>query len=111
MSSKWRAVEITADQLVRRRTVRFLQESANNGDEIGLEVLLSDVTPLDLSVLVTLTPGTETTPAVPGVDYFDEPISVTIYAGTSSSVVTVQLPLNAELDESRSLSVTVALAS
>ena len=45
------------------------------------------------------------------VDYFDEPVPVVIRAGTSSAIVNVQLPLNAELNESRSLSVTVALAS
>ena len=41
----------------------------------------------------------------------DEPIPVTVYAGTSSSVVTVRLPLNADLKENRSLSATVTLAS
>ena len=103
--------ETTADQLVSEASVRFLQDSAVSGGQIGLEVSLPAVTPGDLNVVVTLAPGSGENPAVPGVDYVDEPIPVTIYAGTSSSVVTVQLPLNAALGESRSLSVTVALAS
>ena len=145
--------EITADQLVSEASVRFLQDSAVSGGQIGLEVSLPAVTPSrlltnysdtaydsppfsirfsfvpstppeqvsnigvfqqpasDLNVVVTLAPGSGENPAVPGVDYVDEPIPVTIYAGTSSSVVTVQLPLNSDLDESRSLSATVTLAS
>ena len=102
---------ITTDQLVSEASVRFLQDSALSGDQIGLEVSLSAVTPSDLDVVVTLAPGSGDNPAVPGVDYIDEPISVTIQAGTSSTVVTVQLPLNADLNEARSLSATVTLAS
>ena len=101
----------TADQLVSAASVRFLQDSALSGDQIGLEVSLPAVTPSDLDVVVTLVPGSGDNPAVPGVDYIDEPISVTIQAGTSSTVVTVQLPLNAGLNEARSLSATVTLAS
>ena len=81
------------------------------GDEVGLEVTLPAVTPGDLDVVVTFAPGTGDNPAVPGVDYVDEPIPVTIPAGTSSAIVTVQLPLNSGLNEARSLSVTVTLAS
>ena len=103
--------KITTAQLVSAASIRFLQDSALSGDQIGLEVSLSAVTPSDLDVVVTLAPGSGDNPAVPGVDYIDEPISVTIQAGTSSTVVTVQLPLNADLNEARSLSATVTLAS
>ena len=103
--------EIASDPLVSTATVRFLQESASSGDEIGIEVSLTAVTSRDLDLVLTLAPGTGDNPAVPGVDYVDEPIPVTIRAGTSSAVVTVQLPLNSELNESRSLSVTVSSAS
>ncbi|MCY4485499.1 MAG: inverse autotransporter beta domain-containing protein [Deltaproteobacteria bacterium] len=96
---------------VSEATVRFLQESATTGDQISLEVRLSAVTSRDLDFVVTLAPGTGTNPAVPGVDYFDEPIPVTIPAGTSSAAVIIQLPLNAELNESRSLMATVTAAS
>ena len=103
--------ESASDYLVSGARVRFLQESASSGDQIGIEVLLPTATPRYLSLVVTLEPGTGDNPAVPGVDYFDEPIPVTIRAGTSSAVVTVQLPLNAELNENRSLRATVAFAS
>ena len=100
-----------SDDLVSGATVRFLQDDAYSGDQIGIEVSLTSATSSDLDLVVTLAPGTGDNPAVPGVDFVDEPIPVTIRAGTSSAVVTVQLPLNAQLDEARSLSATVALAS
>ena len=100
-----------SDRLVSGATVRFLQDSASSGDQIGIEVLLPAATSRDLDLIVTLEPGTGDSPAVPGVDFVDEPIPVTIRAGTSSAIVTVQLSLNAELNEARSLRATVALAS
>ena len=103
--------KITADQLVSKASVRFLQDSAFSGDQIRLEVSLPTVTPTDLDVVVTFAPGLGDNPAVPGVDYVDEPIPVTIRAGTSSAIVNVQLPLNSDLNEARSLSATVSLAS
>ncbi len=103
--------EITADQLVSEASVRFLQDSANSGDQIGIEVVLPAATSSDLDLVVILAPGTGDNPAVPGVDFVDEPIPVTIRAGTSSATVNVQLPLNSSLNEARSLSATVSLAS
>ena len=100
-----------SDQLVSGATVRFLQDSANTGDQIDVEVSLASATPTDLDLVVTLAPGTGDNPAVPGVDFVDAPIPVTVPAGASSAVVTVQLPLNSELDEARSVRATVTLAS
>ena len=100
-----------SDRLVSGARVRFLQDSAFIGDRIGLEVLLPAATPRDLNVVVAFAPGPGDNPAVPGVDYVDEPVPVTIRAGKSSAIVNVRLPLNPELNESRSLSVTVSLAS
>ena len=92
-------------------TVRFLQDRARSGDQISVEVHLPAVTSRDLDLVVTLAPGTGENPAVPGIDYVDQPIPVTIRAGTSSTVVSIQLPLNASLNEARSLKATVAMAS
>ena len=103
--------ESARDQLVSNATVRFLQKSTVTGDQIGLEVRLPAVTSRDLDLVVTLVPGTGANPAVPGVDYSDEPIPVTIRAGSSSATVTIQLPLNAGLNEARSLMATVTAAS
>ena len=74
--------ETVSEQPAPEATVRFLQESASTGDEIGVEVSLSAVTSHDLDLVVTLSPGTGDNPAVPGVDYIDEPVPVTIRAGT-----------------------------
>ena len=103
--------ESGSDYLASEASVLFLQDSAFGGDQIGLEVYLPAVTPGDLDLIVTLEPGTGDNPAVPGVDFVDEPIPVTIRAGTSSAVVTVQLPLNSDLNEARSLSAMVSLPS
>ena len=103
--------ETASEQPTPEATVRFLSDSASTGDEISVEVSLSAVTSHDVDLVVTLGPGTGDNPAVPGVDYIDEPIPVTIRAGTSSTVVTIQLPLNADLNESRSLMATVTAAS
>ena len=100
-----------SDRLVSGATVRFLQDSANTGEQIGIEVVLPAATSGDLDLVVTLAPGTGDNPAVPGVDFVDEPIPVTIQAGSSSATVNVQLPLNSDLNEARSLSATVSLAS
>ena len=98
-------------RLVSGASVRFLQDSANTGDRIGIEVRLPAASSGDLDLVVTLAPGTGDNPAVPGVDFIDEPIPVTIRAGRSSATVTVRLPLNPDLNQARSLSATVSLAS
>ncbi|MCY4488527.1 MAG: hypothetical protein OXF11_15655 [Deltaproteobacteria bacterium] len=103
--------ESTGDDLASQATVRFLHDSAMTGDRVGLEVRLPAATSSDLNLIVTLAPGKGPNPAVPGVDYVDEPIPVTIAAGTSSATVTIQLPLNADLNEARSLMATVTAAS
>lgn len=103
--------QLSVESLVAGATVRFLQESAATGDRIGLEVRLPAATSRDLDLVVILGPGAGDNPAVAGVDYVDEPIAVRIGAGTSSAVVDVQLPLNAGLDETRSLSAAVTAAS
>ena len=46
--------ESASDPLVSAATVRFLQERASSGDEIGIEVLLPSVTSRDLDLVVTL---------------------------------------------------------
>lgn len=116
----WSPVDnIAAIRVASRRTattrpgasVRFLRDSAYSGDRIGLEVTLPAAARVDTDVVIALAPGPGGTPAIAGVDYVDEPIRVTIPAGRSSAVVTVQLPLNSGLDEARSLSATARLAS
>ena len=102
--------ERTPERLVAQATVRFLQARANSGDEIGLEVRFPDPAPRDIDLAIVLAPGAGDNPAVPGVDFIDAPVPVTVYAGTSRSVVAVRLPLNAALKENRSLSATVTLA-
>ena len=62
-----------------------------------------------IRLLVQLVPGAGENPAVPGEDYLDEPIEVTISQGNTVGVATIQLLRNADMTEARSLGVTVSL--
>ncbi len=73
----------TSDSSVAGATVRFRRDSASTGDQISIEILLPIVTPVDLDLVATLEPGAGDNPAVPGVDFVDEPIPVTVHAGAS----------------------------
>ena len=89
-------------------TVRFLQDSASSGEAIRVQVTLGVPTGEDIRLLVSLVPGEGDNPAVPGEDYVDEPVEVTISQGTTGSVATLQLLRNDNMTESRSLGVTVS---
>ncbi len=92
-------------------TIRFLQDSAGSGDDIRVQVTLGTPAKADTRLLVRLVPGSGEHPAVPGEDYVDEPVEVMISQGTNSSVATLQLLRNDDLQENRSLGVMVSLAT
>ena len=106
MSSSEREVADEPDT-VDGATVRFLQDSAQNGGEFTMEVVLPLPVSEDTIVVVNLVPGSGDNPAVPGVDYTDEPIEVTIPSGAASGFATVQLLHNPDLSAPRSLSARV----
>ena len=89
-------------------SVRFLESSTETGDLVELEVSLSAPAPEDVRLTVRLVPGSGDNPAVPGVDYVDEPANVTIRRGATSERVTFQLLYNPDLDSNRTLEVDVA---
>lgn len=97
--------------LVDGAEVRFLQGSVESGGTLRLEVLLSSAAPEDIRVEVRLVPGDGDNPAVPGEDFVDEPVTLTIPEGAVSGTVSVQLLRNAGQRENRSLSATVDLVS
>lgn len=90
--------------------VRFLQTSVVNGGEFELEVTLPAPASEDTDLIVRLAPGSSDNPAVPGEDYPDEPIEVTIRQGEVSETVSVRLPFNPDLRAGRSVRATVFLA-
>ena len=99
----------SVDELLRSLTVRFLQDSAGSGESIKVQVSLSAPAHEEIRLLVRLVPGEGEHPAVPGEDYVDEPVEVTISQGSStSSVVTLQLLRNDTMIEARSLGVSVS---
>ena len=89
--------------------VRFLQDNAGSGEEINVEITLSAPVSEAIRLLVQLVPGEGDNPAVPGEDYLDEPVEVSIGQGATSGVATIQLLRNADMTEARSLGVTVSL--
>ena len=90
---------------------RFLQDSADTGSEIGIEVSIPAALSEDLVVELRLVPGEGNNPAVAGVDYVDEPVEVTIRRGTTSARVKVRLLDNPDMREARTLDVDVSIAS
>ena len=99
---------LSVDEVLSGLTVRFLQDGASNGESVKVEVAISAPASEDIQLLVSLVPGEGDNPAVPGEDYVDEPVEVTISQGTTSSVVMIQLLLNDDMTEARSLGVTVS---
>ncbi len=96
------------DEGLRGLTVRFLQDSAGSGEAIKVQVTLSAPASEDIPLLVRLVPGKGDQPAVPGEDYHDEPVEITIRRGDAGGVATFQLLHNAGMTEARSLGVTVS---
>ena len=102
---------VSLSELVDEAHIRFLQDSALTGTEILVQVSINSVAPEDINLILQLEPGEGENPAVPGVDFVDEPISVVISKGTTSTTVSIKLLQNAELEESRTLSATVSLTT
>lgn len=102
------ATSLSFDEVLRGLTVRFLQDSAGSGEAVKVQVSISAPASEDIHLLVSLVPGEGDNPAVPGEDYVDELVEVTISQGTASSVATLQLLRNDDMTEARSLGVTVS---
>lgn len=92
-------------------SLRFLQDSAESGAKVQLEVVLPVPAPSDLHLTARLLPGGGDNPAVPGEDYVDEPISVTVHQGETTSRVTMPLLRNSNMNDARSLSATMELST
>ena len=90
-------------------SVRVLQENVQNGGEIDVEVSLSTPALEDTVVLIHLVPGGEN-PAVPGVDFEDEPVAVTIPQGEESARTFISLPSSPNMGTPRSLYIEATLA-
>ena len=105
--------EVTATELAAAGSagVRFLQSGAASGAEIGVEVYIPAPLSSDLRLEVRLVPGDGANPAVPGVDYVDEPTEVTIRAGSTTARARVRLLANPAMQEARSLSAEVSPAA
>jgi hypothetical protein len=103
-----RSVPIVNSTPAATATVRFLQESVDTGATVSVEVLLGPPAAEDTRLAVRLVPGSGDNPAVPGVDYVDETVEVTIGAGETSAIVSFRLLENPGLETERSLSVEVA---
>ena len=105
------ATRTSAASLVNQAEVRFLQDAVTSGNTVQLEVVLPSAAPRDIRVAVRLVPGSGDNPAVPGEDYVDEPVETTISQGTTTGRVSITLLRNEDMQDNRSLSVTVSLVS
>ncbi|MXY15281.1 MAG: hypothetical protein F4Y53_06350 [Proteobacteria bacterium] len=91
--------------------IYFLQDEASSGSMVELEVVLSYAAEADTTLEVRLVPGSGDNPAVPGVDFVDEPVQMVISQGASSGRVSIQLLQNNDQQENRSLSATVSVVT
>ncbi len=99
---------LSSDEVLSGLTVRFLQDHADSGESIKVQVSLSVPASAEIRLQVRLVPGDGENPAVPGEDYVDEPVEVTISQGRTSTVATLQLLRNDFMTDARSLGVTVS---
>ena len=97
--------------LVGDAEIRFLEDTVGSGDTVQLEVVLGSAAPEDLRVEIRLVPGSGDHPAVPGEDYVDLPVELTIPRGATSGRGSIRLLRNAGQQENRSLGATATLAS
>lgn len=102
------AMSLSVDEVLGGLTVRFLQDRAGSGERIKVQVSLSAPASEEIRLLVRLVPGEGDNPAVPGEDYVDEPVEVTIAQGANGGVAQIQLLRNDNMTEARSLGVTVS---
>ncbi|MCY4555645.1 MAG: hypothetical protein OXF79_04555 [Chloroflexi bacterium] len=105
------ATRTSAASLVDQAEVRFLQDAVASGNTVQLEVVLPSAAPRDIRVAVHLVPGNGDNPAVPDEDYVDEPVETTISQGATTGRVLIPLLRNDDMQENRSLGVTVSLIS
>lgn len=105
-----RTVPIVGSNPTSEATVRFLQDSVDTGGTVRVEIVLSSPAKTDTPLQVRLVPGGGSNPAVPGEDYVDEAVDVTIGEGETSAVARFRLLNNPDLKMARSLSVTVTAA-
>ena len=105
------ATRINASALVESAEIRFEQDTVGSGEVVRLEIMLSAAAPEDIRVEVRLVPGSGDNPAVPGVDFVDQPVELTISQGATTGSVSIQLLRNDDIQEYRSLSATVSLIS
>ena len=105
------ATRADASALVESAEIRFLQDTVGSGDVVRLEIVLSAAAPEDIRVEVRLVPGSGDNPAVPGEDFVDQPVELTIAQGATTGGVSIQLLRNNDVRENRSLGATVSLNS
>lgn len=120
-SALWRPVENAGRIRVGTRTevsglvgsaeIRFLEDTVGSGDTVQLEVVLGTAAPEDIRVEIRLVPGSGANPAVPGEDYVDMPVELTIPRGATSGRVSIQLLRNDGQQDARSLGATAVLTS
>ena len=91
--------------------IYFLQDEADSGDTVELEVVLASAAEADTTLEVRLVPGAGNNPAVAGVDFVDTPAQLVISQGETRGRVSFQLLYNAAQQENRSLSATVSLST
>ena len=106
-----RTLSLNADGSVRGASVRFMQDYANSGETIRVEVTLANPVGADTRLELRLAPGEGDNPALPGEDFIDQPVIVTVPKGEIRAEAIIQLIRNPAMTAPRSLSAKVFLAA
>ena len=99
-----RTLRLNPDGSVKDVGIRFLQDQANSGESIRIEVTIPRAVNQDTRLEIRLIPGEGGNPAVPGEDFIHEPVYTTIRKGETKSEATLQLILNPDMTAPRALS-------
>ena len=96
-----------APKAISGATVRFMQNSATSGAPIMLEVILPEAVSENSDFVVQLVPGGGHNPAVPGLDFDDAPIPLTVKRGEKRGTAFAKLLFNEGQTQTRTLAAKV----
>ncbi len=103
-----RSVSVSSSSGSQGVSARFMEPSVDSGEVVDVEVFIAQPAQRDITVTVRLKPGSTEPSAIPGEDYVDQVMEATITKGTTSAVVSFTLIRNDEMQEARSLGVSVS---
>ncbi len=92
---------------VKDAKIEFMLDDVESGESIPVKVTLPNAATEDTTIYVRLAPGDEGVPAVAGEDFVDETVEMLVARGQTTAEVQLQILLNDEMTEPRTIKVIV----